>query len=140
MNFDDFSSLSGFLTAIDGLDPDLVQFYFNLLTTNGVDLSPLLAAWHPIASLPPSEQGPAFERAIRDVDTLWAQAKKLTMLWYSGVWDWDTGSAIPAPNALTSRDPGNYDNSALLVWVLSQAHPAGVTQGYGVWQSPPKEN
>lgn len=134
MNSDDFSSLSGFLTAIDGLDPALVQFYFNLLTTNEVDLSPLLAAWHPISLQPPSEQGPAFERAIRDVDALWAQAKKLTMLWYTGVWDRD--SMIPA---LNSRDPQNYSDNLLLVWVLSQAHPAGVTQGYGVWQSRPEE-
>jgi hypothetical protein len=135
MNIDDFSSLSGFLTAIDGIDPDLVQFYFNLLTTNKVDLSPLLAAWHPIASLPPSEQGPAFERAIRDVDALWKQAKLLTMLWYTGVWD--SGAQIPAH---VSRDPGNYDNGVLLVWVLSQAHPRGVTQGAGVWQYPPEGN
>ena len=135
MNSDDFSSLSSFLTAIDGLDPDLVQFYFNLLSTNKVDLSALLAAWHPIASLPPSEQGPAFERAIRDVDALWLQAKKLTMLWYTGVWD--TAPSIPA---LNFRDPQNYSNDALLVWVLSQAHPAGVTQGPGVWQFPPEDS
>jgi len=135
MNSEDFSSLSGFLTAIDGIDPDLVQFYFNLLETNEVDLSPLLAAWHPIASLPQSEQGPAFERAIRDVDALWAQAKKLTMLWYTGIWDPD--SKIPA---LNSRDPQNYSDNLLLVWVLSQAHPRGVTQGPGVWQSPPEDN
>jgi hypothetical protein len=135
MNFDDFSSLSGFLTAIDGLDNNLVRFYFNLLTTNKVDLSPLLAAWHPIASMPPSEQGPAFEQAIRGVEALWTQAQKLTMLWYTGVWD--LGCSGPAR---ITRDPQNYSDNLLLVWVLSQAHPAGVTQGYGVWQFPPEES
>jgi hypothetical protein len=135
MNFDDFSSLSCFLTALNSISPPLLHFYFNLLTTNEVDLSPLLAAWHPIASLPPSEQGPAFEQAILGVDTLWAQAQKLTILWYTGAWD--LGCSGPARIA---RDPQIYSDNSLLVWVLSQAHPAGVTQGYGVWATAPRES
>jgi hypothetical protein len=141
MNQDDFSSLSNFLLGIPltkygitALDPALAQSYFDLLRTNGVDLSALLAAWHPIAGLPPSEQPVRFASAIQDVLSLWTQAQMLVMLWYTGVWD--QSSTI---SALNSRSAALYGRT--LVWVLTQAqHVAGVQKSFGYWQYDPSEH
>jgi hypothetical protein len=132
MNQDDFLSLSNFLLGIPltgygimALDPDLVQSYFNLLQNNSVDLSALLAAWHPIAGLPPGEQGAHFDSAIKDVRDLWAQAQMLIMLWYTGGW-----GQLP-------RNAEYYGRA--LVWVLAQRQQAvGMPKSFGYWQYSPE--
>jgi hypothetical protein len=133
MNEDDFLSLSNFLLGIPltaygitALDPNLVQSYLNLLQNNSVDLSALLAAWHPIAGLPPSEQPARFDSAIKGVPDLWAQAQLLIMLWYTGVW-----GQLP-------RNVEYYGRA--LVWVLAQRQQAvGVPKSFGYWQYIPEQ-
>lgn len=135
MNFADFLSLSNFvlgipLPQVPSLDPNLAQTYFNLLTSNNVDISTLLATWHGIASQPQSQWATLFQKEIISSNTLWPQAIQVAMLWYTGIWD--GGSANPA---LNSRNPALYERT--LVWVLTQAHPMGVPVSFGYWQYPP---
>lgn len=135
MNFADFLSFSNFvlgipLPQVPSLDQGLAQTYFNLLTSNNVDITQLLTTWHGITLQPKSQWPSLFQTDIASNTTLWPQAIQVTMLWYTGVWDPNSSNS-----ALNSRNPALYEQT--LVWVLAQAHPMGVPLGFGYWQYPP---
>lgn len=140
MSISDFESLSRFVLGIplielgiQDLPQSLVSFYFSILDGKDDGFAKLIAAWIPLEGLPASEQAARFESDIQGDPYLWRQAQNLVLLWYTGVWD--PQSKDPA---LQYPDPTqSYPNA--LVWVLSQAHPRGVTKSFGYWQYPPTE-
>jgi len=147
MNVNDFVSLSEFLLGIPfqsplpnitDLDPDLAQFYLNLLNQYGSyvpskkTLDDLASTWDGIQTQPSTQWPTLVEQQIFSNPDLNAWAQQIIFVWYTGSM-WVPG--LPSGNPNTDRDPGNYERT--LVWVLAQAHPMGVPLSFGYWQYPP---
>lgn len=141
MNLDDFMSLSGFLLGIpfqsplppiNDLDPDLGQFYLNLLTpyVPATSLANLASTWENIQTQPSSQWPALVDQQIFGNPDLKQWAQQIILVWYTGsVW-------LPTiPGGNTPRDPEHYERT--LVWVLAQAHPMAVPLSFGYWQYPP---
>ncbi len=147
MNLDDFISLSKFLIGIPfqpplppimDLDPDLGQFYLNLLNQYGSyvpskkSLDDLATTWQSIQTQPSSQWPALVEQQIFGNPDLSSWAQQIIFVWYTGSM-WVPNLPMMATN--TPRDPERYERT--LVWVLAQAHPMAVPLAFGYWQYPP---
>jgi hypothetical protein len=145
MNLNDFISLSGFLLGIpfkpplppiNDLDPDLGQFYLDLLNKYASyvpkgSLTDLASTWQSIQAQPSSQWDAQVRKLIFGTDLNdWAQ--QIIYVWYTGsMWV----PNLPSGNPNTDRDAERYERT--LVWWLAQAHPMGVPKSFGYWQYPP---